>query len=87
MLSRYEARPEESLPPGRGPVLRRARFNQVKSLLAKSPPRTQEWEHVCDKGNTKALEGNGGVHMYHCAQQGRAYATHTAVLGTAARHA
>ena len=56
--------------------------NQVKSFLATFPPPTQKWEHDCDKGIVKTLKGKEGLHMYHCAQQGRAYATHAAKYGS-----
>ena len=50
-----------------------------RSFLAISPTPTHHWDHVCAEGSVKTLEGNEGLHLYHCAQQGRAYATYAAV--------
>ena len=49
-------------------------------LPTTSPAPTLQWGHVYDKGSAKTLNGGEGLRMYHCAQQGRAYATHAAVL-------
>ena len=41
----------------------------------------EPWDHVCARGEVRQLQGDpDGCHLFHCSKQGRAYATHDAVL-------
>jgi hypothetical protein len=54
---------------------------QLRSYLGMSPAPSEPWTHKCAKGELCSLSGKaGGAHLFHCPQQGRALATHGAVL-------
>ena len=53
---------------------------QVKALLGVSPTPYEPWTHSGGGGKQMELQGKECSHLYHCSQQGRAYATHGALL-------
>ena len=53
--------------PGQGPV-------------GISPAPSELWAHSCGGGKVLELKGDECSHLYYCSQQGRAHATHDAVL-------
>ena len=53
---------------------------QVKALLGVSPAPSEPWTHSCGGGKVLELQNNLCSHLYRCLQQGRACATHDAVL-------
>ena len=54
---------------------------QIKSMLGVSPTPFEPWNHSCGGGKLLKLQNDKCSHLYHCSQQGRAHATHDAVLG------
>ena len=53
---------------------------QFKALVGDSLAPSEPWAHSCGGGKVLELQGDKCSHLYHCSQQGRAYATHDAVL-------
>ena len=55
--------------------------HQVQAACGVSPVPREPWDHVCARGEVLQLQGDpDGCHLFHCSKQGRAYATHDAVL-------
>ena len=53
---------------------------QIKALVGVLPEPFEPWAHSCGGGKVMVLQGNECSHLNLCSQQGRAHATHDAVL-------